>query len=240
VAGMKEIRTYIRKVINELFEDKKLSTITEIDNFYVDGQDFDANDKDAVPFFYYGGILYLKNVFGHSKLYKGASHWAIVDDIITKGIEDKQITIEKGQIYDQWEDIQEEIMNNVKYNGRLWIEGKVISFWKMPESKFILKKIVDDLNDYSLGEFHIDGSWKIRLGGERGTSDKLVSLKKYSGGEISDEEKEDLTNKWKQHIMSPLEKEKLGLRSVPPGFGSKNPDYLGHRAWDRAIGRAEE
>jgi DNA-binding transcriptional MocR family regulator len=66
-----------------------------------------------------------------------------------------------------------------------------------------------------------------------------MSIKNYSGGEISDEGKEDLENKWKQHIMSPLEKEKLGLRSVPLGFGSKNPDYLGHRAWDRAIGRAE-
>jgi len=110
----------------------------------------------------------------------------------------------------------------------------------MPENKAVLDKIVNDLNKESNGDFHIDSSWRLRIGEEGNQIPyKLIPIDDYTGAEISDEEKKDLEGKWKQHIMSPLEKTKLGLNKAPQGFGSKHKDYLGHRAIDRAVGRAE-
>jgi hypothetical protein len=151
-----------------------------------------------------------------------------------------EVTIEKDENGEEsWEEYEEDIMSHTEYNGRIWTNRKVISFWKMPRDRFELKDIVDDLNNESGGRFHIDGSWKIRIGEYLGKSDKLITLSNFSGGEISDEEKADLSDKWKAHIMSPLLKAQLGLNKVPAGYGSKNPTYSRHRAIDRAVGRAQ-
>lgn len=204
----------------------ELAGLSEIDYFRIGDKDYDTGDVDAVPFLYYDEVLYLD--------YPGGSHWDIASDIVA----DK---IKKGE-YDEsetWQEYESEVMDNSSYNGRIWKDSKIISFWKMPEGRFILKDIVDDLNERGNGDFNIDGSWQIRVGDNNGKNDKLISLKDYTGGEISDAEKKDLEDKWKQHIMSPLEKNKRGLTITPKGWGSTHKDYSGHRTWDRAIGRAQ-
>jgi len=216
----------LRKLIRE-----EISKLFEIDYFMApDGREYDMTSSGAIPFLYYEDKLHLRDNEGY--LYKEESHWDIINDIIDKEVTEKNLeNFEDGD----WSAYEQELMEDTKYNGRLWVDDKIISFWKMPEDRFTLKDIVDELNEESRGEFHIDGSWVIRVGKDN----KLISLKDFSGGEISDEEKSDLADKWKAHIMSPLLKKSMGLSHVPAGVGSKHSDYSGHRVIDRAVGRAQ-
>ena len=132
---------------------------------------------------------------------------------------------------------QDKAENQVKalteYNGRLWIKRKVMAFWQYP-TKEKLNSIIIDLNQ----KFHklkVDDSWRILV--TINSEEELISISEYTGsGKLSPEDRE----KYKQHMMSPLEKEKQGLTVTPKGWGSTHKDYAGHREIDRALGRAEE
>ena len=187
----------IRKIIREsLFRE-------EADWFEMDGENYDQFDKDTIPFFYYDGKIAIGS-FGDSHI---DIHYS--DNRMDRVFENiKQYYYEKNGIdnpdnddrFDADRFAEEEIQNNVEFNGRIWVERKIMSFWRYPDD-LELVKIVDDLNNSKKIKTKIDGSWKIY------TAEKEIqSLEDYTGGEIPEERKVELKKRWQQHIDSAMKK----------------------------------
>jgi len=214
-----KIRQLIREVVNFVVEGA--------DNATVDGVIYYFENKDAIPFFYYNDVLYLGDFMG--------SHWEIVFNKMKKEVEALKNIYLMNDFDKDEDDALDKAENLIKkrteYNGRLWTERKVIAFWQYP-TKEKLNSIISDLNQKFHG-IEIDNSWKIIV--TVNGVEKFVSVADYTGGKLSAEDYE----KYKQHMMSPLIKHQQGLVVTPKGWGSTHKDYAGHRAIDRALGRAE-
>ncbi len=216
-----QLRILIRENVKEAF--KRIS-----------GDWLDYNDKtlwsednDAIPFFYYDSRLFIgKNA---------QSHYNIIIDSDT--LQDKVLSMAEEEMEDEWELSEDDalqhaeaaLMNDVQFNGRIWTDSKIITFWRYP-SKDYLVSIVNDLNEELPSNINIDGSWLIAL------PKNIIKLKDYTDGQIPEEDETQHLDKWKQHIESPLNKQK----DTAIGWGSKHKDYLGHRQIDREIGRAQQ
>jgi len=136
------------------------------------------------------------------------------------------------------DDIYEEVME-YDYIGRIWIKSKVITFWKYPENKKDLKKVVESL-DKEVDVEMWDNGWKILIIMVKGVADTNITNKlvysRDQGVESKDGEdlyehteklipledfetslnptEEELIN----HIQSPLKKQNKNIYS---GIGSK-------------------
>jgi len=226
----KIIRKLIRESINLLFEVG--------DGFSFAEKEYMSYDEDAMPFFYYMDKLYI------GKLRE--THWDLIDNqlsgrigVLAKKIEDKYGVINYDSLNIKeviWETARNDIMTGTKYNGRIWLNSKLIAFWRLPDEKKFLD-LIEELNS-KVPNLNIDGSWKIFTQDENG-DDNMIPLKDFTHGKLSPEAEKVNQEKWKQHMISPLEKEKRGLKVTPQGWGSTHPDYAGHRTIDRVLGRAE-
>lgn len=112
-------------------------------------------DNDAYAFMYVDGILLADRKLSHSNLIRFGLHKnkLITPDDIKKKIQslkkfyrNNPLTLE-NMILIAYEELTDEIRDSdrVKYDGRLWTNHKVISFWKYPETKTILFNILKDL-----------------------------------------------------------------------------------------------
>lgn len=84
----------------------------------------------------------------------------------------------------------QKLRNSYEYLGRLWFDSEVISFWKYPEDKNILKKILSLLKKeiIDIYDFEIDFSnYIIEVDVDKYDS-KLVSVKDYVSGKNATEE----------------------------------------------------
>ena len=227
----KILRQLIRESINLLFEGADYISFA--------GEEYNYGDEDAFPFFYYQDKLYI----GRPR----DTHWSIIDEQLSKrmGILIKRFKDTYGSLYydteklenEAWDSARGQIMMHTMYNGRVWTESKVISFWRLPETEQQFIEVINDIN--SKADINIDGSWKIYTQDDNG-QDNMIPLKDFTHGKLSPEAEKKNAEMWKQHLMSPLEKEKQGLKVIPQGWGSTHKDYAGHREIDRAIGRAQE
>jgi len=151
----KHIRKLIRESVNSLFE--------AADDFTVDGKRFSHSDEDAIPF------LYLKN-----KLYIGCNGCSHTDIVYSNEIsayfksleqfyledEGKKSKSDEGTKDDAIIFAREFILDEAKDEGRIWTEGKIISFWEHMESIDRLMFIIEELNK-NIKNLNIDNSWKI-------------------------------------------------------------------------------
>lgn len=221
-----EFRDYVRKVLYE-------RAGGEADYLKINGEEFDLYSDDAIPFFYYDEELYIGG--------RETSHWEMINQNLNDLVGKIQGRImdedPKMDLDDAYSEAEQGIMDRTQYNGRLWADRKLIAFWKFP-SKDTMVDLVKDLNERLKIEgedVRVDGSWRIFI-----DNHKIISVQDYTGGEVSDETKKQKLDQWKQHIMSPMVKKAMGLSGTPQGWGSKHSKYMGHRAIDRAVGRAEQ
>lgn len=228
----KKLRQLIRESINLLLNEVA-------DEFSFAGKDYMFYDKDAIPFFYYMNKLYI------GKLRE--THWGLIDGQLADKIEELIKKFKKNNIALDpddslkevaWNTVRSNIMTETKYNGRVWLDSKTIAFWRLPSEKKLIKLIKELNAHYKLKGINIDGSWRIFTQDENG-NDNMIPLKDFTHGKLSSEGEKINIEKWKQHMMSPIEKEKQGLKMTPKGWGSTHKDYLGHRKIDWALGRAE-
>lgn len=108
--------------------------IKETDMFYHGGHHYHYGDKDAIPFFYYNDELYT------DKKFAGETHWSIVEDMVQDKIKTGEIKVAINSSFIT-QPYEENIMKDTQYNGRMWVESKIISFWEMPENESVLKKL---------------------------------------------------------------------------------------------------
>jgi len=144
----------------------------------------------------------------------------------------------------------------------LWTNKKVISLWEYPKNKKELDNYIEQLNYELPFDAQIDDTWQIEIvvneDGEPTlpktkfwglseadpttasneeyleTKSKVIPISEYVGS--LDRSKEELE---KQHLLSPIEKEKLrkqGKLPVGRGFGSKNAKNK--REWRQALGES--
>ena len=134
--------------------------------------------------------------------------------------------------------------------GRIWVKGKIISFWVYPQ-KNEFEKVIHDLEKAlkENTEFDIDiwndPEFKVEV--LKGFNPKNVdqtSYSKYSEGDWDyNIIKGSKLIPIKQYVGSKQRsKKELAIQhldtthkhKVPYGFGSKNPKYLEHRRWQMA------
>jgi uncharacterized C2H2 Zn-finger protein len=136
-------------------------------------------------------------------------------------------------------------------SGRLFVDKKIITFWRFPEDYQDLVKTLQDLekaiqrqlnrtvNILSNDEWRIEmpedenalrdsgwGSWSPEE-----NEQTFVPINKYKGGPVRSEK--ELAQ---QHVLSPLLKQK---KAVPPGWGSNSERYKKKRQWQMADLAAE-
>jgi hypothetical protein len=137
-----------------------------------------------------------------------------------------------------------------KYPGRVWKKYKIISFWTYPDEK-MFKQFIEDLSNAlnidimsdpkwkvevlkkkksneikktkNFGAYNSRGTWKYRFNDEYKVD--YVSIQEYAGSEARSEEELKI-----RHLMTPG----AGKKPVPPGFGSKSPEYMKKRQWQMA------
>ena len=125
------------------------------------------------------------------------------------------------------------------YTGRIWPTQNVISFWKYPETKSKLLRIIKDLNSmlptkrwYKAGK--ITNRWKIDVPNvaknvktldmnniyNYGLFSSLVPIKNWEPDMISNHRdfKRELKKQQQKHLQSPMNKKDI---NVPVGIGSK-------------------
>ena len=177
-------------------------------------------DHEAVPFYYYSNKIYIGN---HEEL---KTHYQLFSAMAV------EIEKENPKLGEKLSNMSlKEKRDLRRYSGRIWTKSRVISFWDYPESGDIFKKVINDLNAVSKGDFRIDDTWRIYT-----KDDNLENISDYIGGEMSSQDKEKMEKGIAAHMASPLDK--TGS-VVSPGFGSKNPNYAEKRAMDWALGVAE-
>lgn len=130
------------------------------------------------------------------------------------------------------------------FEGRLWKNHKIISFWEYPKPEHlekIIRSIERELKQKEGINLNIwdDPEWRIEtmispIDGKPSYQSKMspifpmpytTILQKFKdyGGSVDIDKIE--------HQKSPMEREK---REVPPGFGSKHPKYQERGQWRRA------
>lgn len=130
------------------------------------------------------------------------------------------------------------ISRSESFEGRLWKDRKIISFWKYPDvDQFIdiIDQLSNKLKKIYRESFDIlnDPDWKVEVLPDRKWSDsdkgdfktQLIPVMDYVGSEQRSEE--DLAQ---NHIKSPL----LKTKKYIPGFGSSSPRYRANRIWQMA------
>ena len=130
-------------------------------------------------------------------------------------------------------------MQNAQYNGRIWTDSKVITFWKYPD-KNTLVNIVDDINSQLNAANQIDGSWNMAIAKGDRHNGYFIPLKDYTLNKIPEKVQKQHLEKWKQHLLSPIAKSQVGVDDTPEGIGSKHKNYKYNRELDRILGRAQE
>ena len=109
-----------------------------------------------------------------------------------------------------------------KYNGRLFLTPKIITFWDYPNKNDLLKiiKIISN----KINENLID-KWKIEIYDDKHS--KKITIKKYLKDEIESENPS--AKEYEEHMMSPI----LKKQKVIKNFGSEHPEYQTKQAWKR-------
>jgi hypothetical protein len=115
-------------------------------------------------------------------------------------------------------DVMDRMRLHIEYDGRIFLNEKIISFWHYPDEDNF-KEIIINLEKAFLNDRHMnvniwnDPNYKIEVKNSD-LSYNIIPIQQY----IKSENPSELD--YKQHIMSPLLKQK---KSVPLGYGSKNP-----------------
>ena len=106
------------------------------------------------------------------------------------------------------------------YDGRIWLDGKLLSFWKYPKNSSDMKKVADKLSDEFYDKFNmrIDIWRDFNIETEedeenREVNDDYIIPVKYFAGSANQPEDE-----YQKHILSPAQKKDV---DVTPGWGSK-------------------
>ena len=89
-------------------------------------------------------------------------------------------TIKQHEIEDRISKKANKIRNNeMKYDGRLWTDKKIVSFWHYPESIMILYRILRDV-EKEINEKIIDNNYKIEVYNQKGSA-ILIPIEEYDG-----------------------------------------------------------
>lgn len=134
----------------------------------------------------------------------------------------KNFLVKSGYDRDNVE-VPPSVRNRYKHPGRIWIDKKLISFWKYPSSKSELKAVCDKLKqkiaeiykiDINLEEFSFD----VKEGGQI----KIIPYNEYVGNysDATDQEME------KPHLMPSDEK---GQTSQMKSYRQSDIDYKGKK-----------
>jgi len=118
--------------------------------------------------------------------------------------------------------IEDELFEYIR--GRLWVDSKVIGFWEIPETEFLMS-IIKDLNDEL--DITIDGDWLLNLGfvlDKYGKETyKYIKLSEYTENKVSPEMRENTRLKEILHLMKSKDKKKeLKKRGYKPKHKSNN------------------
>ena len=174
-------------------------------------------DYDAVAFIYVDGILLADKAITHKNLIEDALYNNIIQmpdeanyyinlaKIKYADFPDK-IELTKRHVLSRASD---EIRDNkkTKYDGRLWLNHKVISFWNYPENKTILFKILSDL-EKKLNVDIINNNYRIETFIDNKYGD-IIPIELYG-------EEHHLTLDRKPHELSPLKWQEIGgKKSIP-------------------------
>ena len=134
-----------------------------------------------------------------------------------------------------------------KYPGRIWLKGKIVSFWEYPPTKEKLKEILDGLSSKLGIEIWSDPLFRIEVV-KRKANDKVELFaqedqygRQESVWDLPSRSHKDEIIKVKDYIKSenPPEVQHLvppgaGKKPVISGYGSKNPKYSLKRRWQMA------
>jgi len=145
-------------------------------------------------------------------------------------ISDKPVSHEDLKFEENLKDIRKNGLtfnrHTFEYAGRLWLSGKVISFWEYPD-RDMLKKLISEIEQYFDINIWDNPEWKIEIivdkynNIQKGYKDevkvihKLIPIKSYLASKNQSEE--DFN---KEHTTSPMNKSE---KEVTTGFGSKHP-----------------
>ena len=165
------------------------------------------------------------NVYGISADYRDMD---AIPFTMAKGQDDKVFVGTNGGMHGSIQRMYPEYkidrLDNFIYDGRIWIDQKIISFWTYPPKNIFkqyminlqaeLKKVLDiDVNIWNDPNFKIEVRNVDDEGNDiNGTSNVLIPLNQYNGSEDWSEEQKQ------QHLLSPMQKKKT---EVPQGLGSK-------------------
>jgi hypothetical protein len=188
-----------RKQMQSTSENIKLKNLIESpDIVYVPEYDFDVDyeSNDAYPFYYINGKIYKSEDSGemHSDIYRNP----------------KYNRKQRDEILDS---------NDVPY-GRIWLDAKMLSFWKYPKNKREMKDVADALSkEFSWSKIDVWNDFNVEIYGEFDdktdyivADEDVIPVKKYR---MSDEPPEEERI---QHLLSPAQKSDL---KIPHGWGSK-------------------
>ena len=114
----------------------------------------------------------------------------------------------KGPHGDRWK---------LKYPGRIWLDNKIISFWKYPEDNKKLRKIITDIENRLKMNIWNDNEWRMEIiinprEGEQQewwyeSKSKIIPLVDYKSSRKRSEEELQT-----QHIISPMKKKQTNVR----------------------------
>ena len=199
-----------------------------------DGQQIDWSDSmNNITFSYYlGKLVSCSNGDNHYDLYNA----------MFRGNTDYFEPVD-GNIFKYKEGVSQEIKDKIntygnsngrgEYSGRVFVDDKILTFWKYPEDNEKLKEIVKDLEEQCNLDMWND-DWKIEIILENEnfrnrdyyyTADQeLIPIKEYK--KSKDRSSEELGRK---HM-------EVGKGGTKPGFGSMSPKNK--REWRNALGES--
>jgi len=184
----------LKTIIKEVVMDFDLNE--DPDTLKRDGYNLHYNDIGAYPFLMYEDRVYVS-------LDDGKKHSSIISD------------------YTEFSDM-DAYDKDIKYQGRIWTDEKLISFWKYPPPQQ-LKTFITNLEEAFKRQYNMnidiwnDPDYRIDMTSDmfaRSDYENMTPVKFFGGSE--DWSEEELQN----HIDSPMSQSKQN-RTIPQGVGSK-------------------
>ena len=170
------------------------------------GKRLNYKDPDTLPVIFINDNLYI------DKDLNGGNHYELLDSIAKKlSLTEKYKESSRSEILKSIDLMKEyekeDDYINYGYQGRLWRNNKIITFWQdLPLDVF--KKIISGLRDNGLD---ISDDWRIeayKINEEGKNLPELIPINEYTGPGGNSTANDELDKARELHIMDPIEKQK--------------------------------
>jgi len=160
-------------------------------------------------------------------IYRNGNNIAFMYDDLKKNIYVSELGETHSSIFDAI-DHDELDIDYIDYNGRVWEDYKIISFWEYPKDYEKLTEIVKKLEE-KLNMNIFNHGWKIEVFSPDSHMWKqqyiLIPIEEYSSQQPTDEQFTELNKQRELHLMDSEEKKKSLMNQ---GYRSKHSKWKKH------------